>query len=141
VPLSVGHTSVYVVDVRLIYCYRDAYLGSTINAVGFDALYVQFCMFLVRFKEAHSLKASQDNNYCGLTNYNNPNAWNYASWYIFADIFPYRAEVVFSGTTGPETNPLIKMSRSSLAHQHPHLRLAQAMLTQQHWDLSPPLQK
>jgi len=43
--------------------FPDAYLGSTINTVGFDALYVQFY-----------------NNYCGLTDYSNPNAWDFASW-------------------------------------------------------------
>ncbi|KAJ6478058.1 glycoside hydrolase family 18 protein [Mycena vitilis] len=40
-----------------------AYLGTVVNAVGFDALYVQFY-----------------NNFCGLTNYNNPNGWDFASW-------------------------------------------------------------
>ncbi|KAK7690719.1 hypothetical protein QCA50_005818 [Cerrena zonata] len=43
--------------------FPDAWLGSVINAVGFDAIYVQFY-----------------NNFCGLTNFNNPNAWNFADW-------------------------------------------------------------
>ncbi|KIP08233.1 carbohydrate-binding module family 5 protein [Phlebiopsis gigantea 11061_1 CR5-6] len=43
--------------------FPDAYLGSVINAVAFDAVYVQFY-----------------NNYCGLTNYNNVNDWNFATW-------------------------------------------------------------
>ncbi|KAJ7648648.1 glycoside hydrolase superfamily [Mycena polygramma] len=43
--------------------FPDAYLGTVVNAVGFDALYVQFY-----------------NNFCGLTNYNNPNGWDFASW-------------------------------------------------------------
>jgi len=43
--------------------YPDAYIGNTINAVGFDAVYVQFY-----------------NNYCGLTNFNNANDWNFATW-------------------------------------------------------------
>ncbi|KAI0078770.1 glycoside hydrolase [Panus rudis PR-1116 ss-1] len=43
--------------------FPDAYLGSVINAVAFDAIYVQFY-----------------NNYCGLTNFNNPNSWNFADW-------------------------------------------------------------
>ncbi|KAJ3524077.1 hypothetical protein NM688_g8625 [Phlebia brevispora] len=43
--------------------FPDAYLGSVINAVGFDALYVQFY-----------------NNYCGLNSYSNPNDWNFATW-------------------------------------------------------------
>ncbi|KIK15775.1 carbohydrate-binding module family 5 protein [Pisolithus microcarpus 441] len=36
--------------------YPDAYIGTTLNAVGFDAVYVQFY-----------------NNWCGLTNFNNTN--------------------------------------------------------------------
>ncbi|KAH9998830.1 glycoside hydrolase family 18 protein [Russula compacta] len=43
--------------------FPDAYLGSTINAVGFDAVYVQFY-----------------NNYCGLQAFNDPNGWNFAQW-------------------------------------------------------------
>ena len=38
--------------------------NSVLNAVGFDAVYVQFY-----------------NNYCGLNNYNNVNDWNFATWY------------------------------------------------------------
>lgn len=43
--------------------FPDAILGSVINAVAFDAVYVQFY-----------------NNFCGLQNFNNPNAWNFATW-------------------------------------------------------------
>ncbi|TFK50009.1 glycoside hydrolase family 18 protein [Heliocybe sulcata] len=43
--------------------FPDAYMGSIINAEGFDALYVQFY-----------------NNYCGLSNYANTNDWNFATW-------------------------------------------------------------
>ncbi|KAF7789642.1 hypothetical protein EIP86_000588 [Pleurotus ostreatoroseus] len=43
--------------------FPDAYLGSVINAVGFDAVYVQFY-----------------NNYCGLNNFANTNDWNFATW-------------------------------------------------------------
>ncbi|KAG2336552.1 glycoside hydrolase [Suillus weaverae] len=43
--------------------YPDAYIGTTLNQFGFDAVYVQFY-----------------NNYCGLTNYNNPNAWDFGTW-------------------------------------------------------------
>ncbi|KAF7795681.1 hypothetical protein EIP86_006846 [Pleurotus ostreatoroseus] len=43
--------------------FPDAYLGSVINAVGFDAILVQFY-----------------NNYCGLNNYANPNDWNFGTW-------------------------------------------------------------
>ncbi|KAF8415330.1 glycoside hydrolase superfamily [Boletus edulis BED1] len=43
--------------------YPDAYIGNTINAVPFDAVFVQFY-----------------NNYCGLNNYGNTNDWNFATW-------------------------------------------------------------
>ncbi|KAG0701832.1 glycoside hydrolase family 18 protein [Suillus ampliporus] len=43
--------------------YPDAYIGTTLDEVGFDAVYVQFY-----------------NNWCGLTNYNNPNAWDFGTW-------------------------------------------------------------
>lgn len=43
--------------------YPDAFLGSVLNAVGFDAVYVQFY-----------------NNFCGLQAFSNPNAWNFAQW-------------------------------------------------------------
>ncbi|GLB43356.1 putative glycosyl hydrolase 18 family protein [Lyophyllum shimeji] len=42
--------------------YPDAYLGTVLNAVAFDAVYVQY------------------NNWCGLNNYNNPNAWDFGTW-------------------------------------------------------------
>lgn len=45
--------------------FPDAELGSTLNTVGFDAVYVQFY-----------------NNFCGLTNYDNVNAWDYAQWCV-----------------------------------------------------------
>ncbi|KAG2753615.1 carbohydrate-binding module family 5 protein [Suillus brevipes Sb2] len=43
--------------------FPDANLGDTLNAVGFDAVYVQFY-----------------NNWCGLQNYNNSDAWNFGTW-------------------------------------------------------------
>ncbi|KAK0204637.1 glycoside hydrolase family 18 protein [Desarmillaria ectypa] len=43
--------------------FPDAYLGSVLNSVEFDAIYVQFY-----------------NNWCGLQNYDNANAWNFATW-------------------------------------------------------------
>ncbi|KAL9714342.1 Chitinase 2 [Leucoagaricus gongylophorus] len=43
--------------------FPDAFLGPVLNVVGFDAVYVQFY-----------------NNFCGLINFNNPNAWNFAQW-------------------------------------------------------------
>ncbi|KAH9885779.1 glycoside hydrolase superfamily [Cubamyces lactineus] len=47
--------------------YPDAYLGTVLNAVGFDAVYVQFY-----------------NNWCGLQNYNNIWAWDFSSWDTWA---------------------------------------------------------
>ncbi|KAK7454563.1 Chitinase 2 [Stygiomarasmius scandens] len=47
--------------------FPDANLGAVLNAVGFDAVYVQFY-----------------NNFCGLQNFNNPNAWNFAQWDTWA---------------------------------------------------------
>ncbi|KLO12185.1 glycoside hydrolase [Schizopora paradoxa] len=43
--------------------FPDANLGSVINAVPFDAVYVQFY-----------------NNYCGLQAFSNPNDWNFGTW-------------------------------------------------------------
>lgn len=43
--------------------FPDSYLGPTLNQVQFDAVYVQFY-----------------NNWCGLNNYNNKNAWNFGTW-------------------------------------------------------------
>ncbi|KAH7929192.1 glycoside hydrolase [Leucogyrophana mollusca] len=43
--------------------YPDAYIGTTLDAVGFDAVYVQFY-----------------NNYCGLTEYNDANDWDFSTW-------------------------------------------------------------
>ncbi|EIW75421.1 glycoside hydrolase family 18 protein [Coniophora puteana RWD-64-598 SS2] len=43
--------------------FPDAYLGTTLDAVGFDAVYVQFY-----------------NNYCGVQNFNNTNGWDFDSW-------------------------------------------------------------
>ena len=43
--------------------FPDAYTGPAINQSRFDAVYVQFY-----------------NNYCSVTNYADPNSWNYAAW-------------------------------------------------------------
>lgn len=43
--------------------FPDAYVGSVIDAESFDAVYVQFY-----------------NNYCGLTNYDNSNDWDFSTW-------------------------------------------------------------
>ncbi|GLB43362.1 putative glycosyl hydrolase 18 family protein [Lyophyllum shimeji] len=62
--------------------FPDAYLGSVLNSVGFDAVYVQCdvsfaCSLRLRLplNAVHSY-----NNWCGLGNYNNPNAWNFDTW-------------------------------------------------------------
>ncbi|KAJ7594056.1 glycoside hydrolase [Mycena floridula] len=61
--------------------FPDAYMGSVINAVGFDAIYVQFY-----------------NNFCGLTNFNNPNAWNFAAWDTWAKtVSPNKNVKIFIG--------------------------------------------
>jgi len=43
--------------------YPDYWIGATLNAVPFDAVFVQFY-----------------NNYCGLDHYDNPNDWNFGTW-------------------------------------------------------------
>ncbi|KAI6039115.1 glycoside hydrolase family 18 protein [Pisolithus marmoratus] len=61
--------------------YPDAYIGTTLNTVGFDAVYVQFY-----------------NNYCGLNNYNNTNAWDFSTWDNWAKtISPNRNVKVYIG--------------------------------------------
>ncbi|KAG6820489.1 hypothetical protein H0H93_016551 [Arthromyces matolae] len=42
--------------------FPDAYVGSAISAVGFDAIFVQY------------------NNYCGLNHYNDPSDWDFGVW-------------------------------------------------------------
>ncbi|KAG6849008.1 hypothetical protein H0H93_012054 [Arthromyces matolae] len=42
--------------------YPDAHVGTVLDAVAFDAVYVQY------------------NNYCGLQNFDNSNDWNFATW-------------------------------------------------------------
>ncbi|KAJ3565156.1 hypothetical protein NP233_g7822 [Leucocoprinus birnbaumii] len=67
--------------------FPDAYLGSTLNAVGFDAVYVQFY-----------------NNFCGLTNFNNPNAWNFAQWDTWAKTqSPNRNVKIYIGAPASST--------------------------------------
>ncbi|KAG1724698.1 glycoside hydrolase family 18 protein [Suillus paluster] len=61
--------------------FPDAYLGDTLNAVGFDAIYVQFY-----------------NNWCGLQNYNNADAWNFGTWDHWAKtISPNRDVKIYIG--------------------------------------------
>ncbi|KAF9460547.1 glycoside hydrolase superfamily [Collybia nuda] len=60
--------------------FPDAWLGSTLNAVGFDAVYVQY------------------NNFCGVQNFNNPNAWNFNQWDNWAKtVSPNRNVKVYIG--------------------------------------------
>ncbi|KAG1724105.1 glycoside hydrolase superfamily [Suillus paluster] len=60
--------------------YPDAYIGKTLNAVKFDAVYVQFY-----------------NNDCGLQHYKNP-AWNFATWDNWAKkVSPNRDVKVYIG--------------------------------------------
>ncbi|EJF62645.1 glycoside hydrolase [Dichomitus squalens LYAD-421 SS1] len=47
--------------------YPDAYMSTVLNAVGFDAVYVQFY-----------------NNYCSLPNFNNANDWDFGLWDTWA---------------------------------------------------------
>lgn len=61
--------------------YPDAYIGNTLNAVGFDAVYVQFY-----------------NNYCGLQHYKNRNDWNFATWDDWANnVSPNRDVKLYIG--------------------------------------------
>ncbi|KAG1818141.1 glycoside hydrolase family 18 protein [Suillus subaureus] len=48
--------------------YPDAYIGTTLDQFGFDAVYVQFY-----------------NNYCELTNYNDTNDWDFSTWDNWAE--------------------------------------------------------
>jgi chitinase len=67
--------------------YPDAYIGTTLNEFGFDAVYVQFY-----------------NNYCGLTNYDNPNAWDYSIWANWATTISPNPDVkVYIGAPASST--------------------------------------
>jgi hypothetical protein len=52
--------------------FPDAYLGAVINAVGFDAVYVQFCESKLSSWNNWPYTSS-DNNFCGLQSFDNPN--------------------------------------------------------------------
>lgn len=65
--LAAGASKRYYVTGAPQCVYPDAYLGSVINAVGFDAIYVQFY-----------------NNQCGLNNYATISDWNYGVWDVWA---------------------------------------------------------
>ncbi|KIY68844.1 glycoside hydrolase family 18 protein [Cylindrobasidium torrendii FP15055 ss-10] len=67
--------------------FPDAYLGDVINAVEMDAIYVQFY-----------------NNYCGLQNYANENAWNFAQWDDWAkNTSPNKDVKIFIGAPASST--------------------------------------
>ncbi|KAH8549729.1 class III chitinase [Umbelopsis sp. PMI_123] len=61
--------------------YPDANLGSVINSVSFDAIYVQFY-----------------NNPCGLQNFNSPSNWNFGIWDYWArNVSPNKNVKVYIG--------------------------------------------
>ncbi|KAF5359163.1 hypothetical protein D9756_003174 [Leucocoprinus leucothites] len=67
--------------------FPDGNLGAVLNAVGFDAVYVQFY-----------------NNFCGLNNFNNPNAWNFAQWDNWAKTqSPNRSVKIYIGAPASST--------------------------------------
>lgn len=71
--------------------YPDAYIGNTINAVSFDAVFVQFCEYCrLYLKEFARLLLTRhvDNNYCGLNNYANPNVRDFRSPYMRYSCLP-----------------------------------------------------
>ncbi|KAI0702369.1 glycoside hydrolase superfamily [Cerioporus squamosus] len=61
--LSQGASKKYYVTGAPQCQFPDAYMSTVLNAVDFDAVYVQFY-----------------NNFCGVINYNNTNAWNFDQW-------------------------------------------------------------
>ncbi|RDB15802.1 Chitinase 1 [Hypsizygus marmoreus] len=66
--------------------YPDASLGAVLNAASFDAVYVQY------------------NNWCGVQNYNNPNAWNFGTWDNWAKtISPNKNVKVYIGAPASST--------------------------------------
>ncbi|KAF7773296.1 CAZyme family GH18 [Agaricus bisporus var. burnettii] len=68
--------------------FPDGNLGAVLNAVGFDAVYVQFY-----------------NNFCGLTNFDNPNAWNFATWDNWAKTqSPNRNVKIYIGSPASSTS-------------------------------------
>ncbi|KAF8072097.1 glycoside hydrolase family 18 protein [Lyophyllum atratum] len=78
--LSQGKSKKYYVTAAPQCPFPDVYLGSVISAVGFDAIYVQ-CESLGTLDYLQDFKPlPQYNNYCGVNNYNNPNAWNFGVW-------------------------------------------------------------
>ncbi|KAH8980872.1 glycoside hydrolase [Lactarius akahatsu] len=80
--------------------FPDAFLGSVLNSVGFDAIYVQFY-----------------NNFCGLQAFTNPNAWNFAQWDNWAKtVSPNRNVKIYIGApAAPQAAGSGYVSASTLA--------------------------
>ncbi|KAM5537237.1 hypothetical protein V8D89_009170 [Ganoderma adspersum] len=67
--------------------YPDAYMSTVLNAVEFDAVFVQFY-----------------NNACSLPNYNNANAWDFGSWDTWAKtVAPNKNVKVYIGALASTT--------------------------------------
>ncbi|KAI9061208.1 carbohydrate-binding module family 5 protein [Trametes sanguinea] len=67
--------------------YPDGYLGTVLNLASFDAVYVQFY-----------------NNWCGLQNYNNIWAWDFASWDTWAKTVSVNPDVkIYIGAPASST--------------------------------------
>ncbi|KIY73425.1 carbohydrate-binding module family 5 protein [Cylindrobasidium torrendii FP15055 ss-10] len=61
--ISDGQSKKYYLTAAPQCVFPDAYVGEAISAVPFDAIYIQFY-----------------NNWCGVINYDNKNAWNFGTW-------------------------------------------------------------
>ncbi|TFK63509.1 glycoside hydrolase [Pluteus cervinus] len=86
--------------------FPDAYLGAVLNAVPFDAVYVQVIknasasslQQLVRVSRNLLLRLELKLMFSRLTNFNNPNAWNFGQWDTWAKTqSPNRDVKVFIG--------------------------------------------
>ncbi|KAF7364510.1 Carbohydrate-binding module family 5 protein [Mycena venus] len=66
--------------------FPDAYLGDTLNAVGFDMLYVQF----------------YNNPECGLEHFNDPSIWNFDIWDSWAKQSPNPNIKIYIGAPASE---------------------------------------
>ncbi|PPR01950.1 hypothetical protein CVT24_011099 [Panaeolus cyanescens] len=90
--LSNGASKKYYVTAAPQCPYPDAYMGSILNAVGFDAVYVQCKQWNIRKVEILTRPFIQ------LTNFNNPNAWNFAQWDTWAKtVSPNRNVKIYIG--------------------------------------------
>ncbi|KAM5537238.1 hypothetical protein V8D89_009171 [Ganoderma adspersum] len=85
--LSQGSSKKYYVTGAPQCPYPDAYMSAVLNAVAFDAVYVQFY-----------------NNACGLPNYNDANAWDFSSWDTWAKtVSPNKNVKVYIGALASST--------------------------------------